>query len=52
MKSKIDYRAEADRLAPPTYKEPNKEILEHERKRQVEVRLIEWVEENQFEEKG
>jgi hypothetical protein len=52
MKPKIDYRAEAEKLAPPPHKEPNKEILEHDRKRQVEVRLLEWVEENRFEEKG
>jgi hypothetical protein len=44
--------ADLDKLAPIVQREPNKEILEHERKRQVEVRLLEWMEETKLEEKG
>eukprot|EP01119_Soliformovum_irregulare_P012084 TRINITY_DN3115_c0_g1_i1.p1 TRINITY_DN3115_c0_g1~~TRINITY_DN3115_c0_g1_i1.p1 ORF type:complete len:388 (+),score=86.41 TRINITY_DN3115_c0_g1_i1:133-1296(+) len=41
--AQFTYNQAIDRHA-PIHKEPNKEILEHERKRQVEVKVMEWAE--------
>ena len=33
-------------------KKPNKDILEHERKRQIEVKVVMWADAQKFEERG
>ena len=46
-KSNVDYRNEqkrVDSMGPPKARKPNKEILEHERKRKVELRIAEFEE--------
>ena len=42
---------EVEEFQAPKIRKPNKDILEHQRKRAVEVKLIEWAEENQIYEK-
>lgn len=37
---------------PPVAKKPNPEILEHEKKRAIEVKVLMWAEEQKFEERG
>ena len=37
---------------PPVAKKPNAEILEHEKKRAIEVKVLMWAEEQKFEERG
>lgn len=52
-KTNVDYRNEqkrVDQMGPPKAKKPNKEILEHERKRKVELRIAEF--EDAMEEQG
>lgn len=52
-KSNVDYRNEqkrVDAMGPPKARKPNQEILEHERKRKVELRIAEF--EDAMEEQG
>ena len=52
-KTNVDYRNEQKRVdaqGPPKAKKPNAEILEHERKRKVELRIAEF--EDAMEEQG
>ena len=52
-KSNVEYRNEqkrVDAMGPPKARKPNKEILEHERKRKVELRIAEF--EDAMEEQG
>lgn len=46
-----DY-ARPDQIKPDVAKKPNKDILDHQKKRQVEVQVAIWVEENKFAEQG
>lgn len=44
--------ARIDQIKPDVQKKPNQEILEHHRKRQIEVQVAQWVEDNKFAEQG
>ncbi len=45
--------ARPDQVKPlPAQKKANQEILEHQRKRQVEVQVFQWAEDNKFAEQG
>ena len=48
---RADY-ARIDKIKPDVQKKPNLEILEHQRKRQIEVQIAQWVDENKFVEQG
>jgi serine/arginine repetitive matrix protein 2 len=37
---------DTEEIAPPKERKPNQAILEHQRKREVELKLTEWAEEN------
>lgn len=41
-KPKIQYSHQIARQAPPVSRTPNQEILEHERKRQIELKVTKW----------
>ncbi len=42
-KSRIQYSQREVQRNKPENREPNKDIIEHERKRQLEVRVLEWA---------
>ncbi len=46
QRPKINYQEEQRRMAQPLTKKPNQEILEHERKREIELQVFQWAEEN------
>jgi len=46
IQQKIQYNQNTVHRDTPVEKEPNTEILDHERKRQLEVKVYEWAEKN------
>jgi len=43
IKPKGNYEFNVERILPPEEKQPNTEILDHQRKRQIEVQVMEWA---------
>jgi serine/arginine repetitive matrix protein 2 len=44
--------ARIDQIKPDVAKKPNQEILDHQKKRQIEVQIMQWVEDNNFATQG
>src|SRR5690242_15928871 len=50
--AQMQYNYNSIARAAPTQRAPNQEILEHERKRQIEVKVMEWAEQAGILDKG